>query len=317
MSEPAYHLRPNKAVERALFLELLRRVDPHLPQPLNGYRYVGMGGPFLEDFRMVHDAFPGIRMISLETERHTRIRQETNQPHRAIRLTRWSTQRFLREFASNDRHLVWFDYTKAEWETQIGEACALLGELRSGSIFKVTLVPVIKHLTNATDPDARQAALQARFADYAPFALTDAQRENFPVTLYRIFSRALAQSLPDTKFRIVRPLASFLYADKSPILTITVIVARPIDFEKIVESAGLDEWEFADLDWRGPKSIRVPELSIRERISIDRWLPGCSPSGIVRRLGLSLAEDRAETVRTVSDYAAFCRYMPQFMRVVY
>ena len=45
-----YRLRPNKAVDRELFLSLLMRLAPALS--LEKYHYVGLGGPFLEDFRL-------------------------------------------------------------------------------------------------------------------------------------------------------------------------------------------------------------------------------------------------------------------------
>ena len=47
-----YRLRPNKAVDRELFLSLLMRLTPKLG--LEKYHYVGLGGPFLEDFRLLH-----------------------------------------------------------------------------------------------------------------------------------------------------------------------------------------------------------------------------------------------------------------------
>ena len=47
-----YKLRPNKAVDRELFLSLLCRLGAHLM--VERYKYIGLGGPFLEDFRLLH-----------------------------------------------------------------------------------------------------------------------------------------------------------------------------------------------------------------------------------------------------------------------
>jgi hypothetical protein len=63
---PAYHLRTNKAVERLLFIELLRRLDRALSRPIAQYKYVGLGGPYLEDFNLLHATFGNNEMTSLE-----------------------------------------------------------------------------------------------------------------------------------------------------------------------------------------------------------------------------------------------------------
>jgi len=53
-----YHLRQNKAVERVLFEEQLKLVSTWLESleatPIEKYRYIGFGGPFLEDFKSIH-----------------------------------------------------------------------------------------------------------------------------------------------------------------------------------------------------------------------------------------------------------------------
>ena len=68
-----YRLRPNKAVDRELFLSLLMRLAPKFA--LERYHYVGLGGPFLEDFRMIHGRLGIAKMTCIETEEqvHKRV----------------------------------------------------------------------------------------------------------------------------------------------------------------------------------------------------------------------------------------------------
>ena len=61
-----YHLRPNKFVERALFVELLSHINA--VHPIADYVYVGFGGPYLEDFKILHQHFGIKNMLSLEQE---------------------------------------------------------------------------------------------------------------------------------------------------------------------------------------------------------------------------------------------------------
>ncbi len=48
----SYNLRPNKYVERQLFVELLRMVMSG--SNFDNWVYVSLGGPQLEDHRLVH-----------------------------------------------------------------------------------------------------------------------------------------------------------------------------------------------------------------------------------------------------------------------
>ena len=58
-----YHLRQNKAVDRAVFIDMLMRIHTYIS--VRDHAYVSLGGPFLEDFRIIHAALGIRRMISL------------------------------------------------------------------------------------------------------------------------------------------------------------------------------------------------------------------------------------------------------------
>ena len=137
---PAYHLRTNKGVERLLFLDLLRRLEGRLPKPMESYRYVGLGGPYLEDFGMIHGAFGNRRMLSLEKKPHVRSRQLINRPYARINATLDTTEEFVDDYEpGNVPLIVWFDYEWQDWRQQLLESCGLLNKLPPMSIFKITL----------------------------------------------------------------------------------------------------------------------------------------------------------------------------------
>ncbi|WP_407928292.1 O-methyltransferase, partial [Collimonas silvisoli] len=50
-----YHLRQNKAVDRQLFVDLLTKLNRY--KAIGDYSYVSFGGPYLEDFKLVHSHF--------------------------------------------------------------------------------------------------------------------------------------------------------------------------------------------------------------------------------------------------------------------
>src|SRR5688572_9623398 len=77
-----YHMRPNKAVDRQLFVELLAKVNRF--RPIRSYTYIGFGGSFLEDFKLIHTSFGSRKMISIEEDLNVLNRQKFNVPLRCI-----------------------------------------------------------------------------------------------------------------------------------------------------------------------------------------------------------------------------------------
>jgi len=75
MKHPAYYMRPNKAVDRLALVDVIRLVVN--PEELADYTYYSMGGPTLEDFRMIYEFFPELRMVCIEENEDTYKRQSS------------------------------------------------------------------------------------------------------------------------------------------------------------------------------------------------------------------------------------------------
>ena len=316
---PAYHLRTNKGVERLLFVELLRKLDGRLRLPIAKYEYVSLGGPYLEDFTLVHGTFGNRRMVSLELRKHVRSRQLINQPHSRISLTLNSTADFVESFRPGRAPLiVWFDFEWPDWKTQIAQSCELLSELPPLSVFKITLSGKTEWLGGHSAEDAlvpRAEKLSEMFADYGSFTAGEINSDSICDTLYRILHGAVADAVPDTAKKCVRTLASYRYNDGTPILTVTMVVGAISQIEDVVQKAELRKWPFSDLNWRGPKEIAVPHLSMRERLAVDQMLPDASARTVVRKLKLRLSDDYKQSIEAMANYVQFYRHVPQFLRV--
>src|SRR5438128_1087470 len=78
-----YHLRPNKAVDRLLFVDLLARLDSAVSIADN-YEYVGLGGFTMEEFRMIHERFYELPLKSLEENRQVERRARFNAPNSRV-----------------------------------------------------------------------------------------------------------------------------------------------------------------------------------------------------------------------------------------
>ena len=73
-----YHLRPNKYVDRQIFIDLLHRLDR--VRPLSSSVYVSMGGKFLDDHKAIRFAFDLKASVSLEKFAEVVPRQNFNKP---------------------------------------------------------------------------------------------------------------------------------------------------------------------------------------------------------------------------------------------
>src|SRR5204863_3488285 len=133
-----YRLRPNKAVDRELFLSLLMRLAPRLH--VEKYHYVGLGGPFLEDFRLVHARLGLATMTCVETEEEVHKRQLFNRPVESIRFVHSTLEDYLDKTEFETPAIIWFDYTEPRGiTTQIERFARTIGTVPIGSVLRVTL----------------------------------------------------------------------------------------------------------------------------------------------------------------------------------
>src|SRR5450759_5384494 len=137
MKHPAYHLRPNKAVERVAFVEgikLLAKLEE-----LSEYTYFGFGGPYLEDFRLLYELCPELKMISIEEDAETYKRQLFHLPCGALELRQAEFSSFLAQYEANDeKSIFWLDYTGLAY-SNFEDLMVLLGKVAANSMIKVTL----------------------------------------------------------------------------------------------------------------------------------------------------------------------------------
>ena len=82
MSQPFYHLRPNKYVDRCLFVNVLERLNSQVK--LQKHRYIGFGSYLFDDFKLLHDRLNIGTMISLESDSTIFNRAKFNAPYKCI-----------------------------------------------------------------------------------------------------------------------------------------------------------------------------------------------------------------------------------------
>lgn len=333
-----YQLRPNKAVDRELFLSLLMRLAPKFG--LEKYHYVGLGGPFLEDFRLLHSRI-GIgrkrgsrtvgRLTCVESKLEVHKRQRFNRPVTSIKCVHSTIEKFLDTTTISTPAIIWFDYTKAA-ASHVHRFSATVGTVPIGSILRVTLnadpgegqdaEPSGLELSVQVDGDMsadrrqkptktewRLQRFNERFGALVPSGLTAESMtiERYGPTLLQVLKLAVEkQVLSFTDRRVLWALATH-YADGQPMVTAALVVCACDDTntEKLVKG-----WEFYSTP-DAPHRIELPALSSLERLTME------SKSNAKRRLGFDLAKviDSQLGVDPIDVFKQFYRLYPHFSRV--
>lgn len=313
MSHPAYHLRPNKAIDRLLMLEAIRYFVPQ--HKLDGYTYYSLGGPLLEDFQVLHNAMPGMRLVSIEELPQTLKRQKFHQPCGSIKLVESDFKSFLAaEDFSQSKNIVWMDFTGLKYD-DIDQFMGLLPKLPCESIVKITLRCDPGIVGRGKLPE--QEAFREAFSGVWPGGWTIAgigSHKDYSAFLLAMMRVASTRALAATT-NCFMPISSFYYDDGTKMFTFAgMVVSRPqlADYQEKISG-----WAFANTDWkRKPDNIDVPTVSAKERLHLQSVFPiKTKIAGTLRkRLGYHLDENRAKSNKFLEQYAIFYRFYPSFIR---
>jgi hypothetical protein len=317
-----YQLRPNKAVERLLFVDLLSIFDHELHIGRD-YGYFGFGGPQMEDFRLLHERFAQMQMISIEKEEAVIKRQRFNEPHTNVKCQRKNSGEFIRSFRPKTPVIVWLDYTEpAPRPQQIAEFQTLLRRVPAGSIIKITLNANSASLGGPPGPGLQAARLEKFLHDFrrclpVGFGEEGVTSDEFPLSLLKVLDYAATEALKNKKEWRFQPLTSSVYADGQKMLTVTGIVGTREAVRDWSEYPELKRWFFYRPKWETPVLIEVPELTLKERIHINQLLPELEKNigEIHRKLGCWVDLNLEDSERKLKNYVAFHRHYPHFGKV--
>ncbi len=323
-ASPPYHLRPNKAVDRELFLALLSRIGTELE--IEKYRYIGLGGPFLEDFRLVHSRLGISDMVCVEARPDIHARQVFNRPIPLISCVHGNLEDFIEATKFSNPVIIWFDYT---------DPSGLYSQIRSflDAIPRVPIYSVLRLTLNANpnslgqpQPDDKRIVmyndsrlpgkptlrewrldrLRDRMSELFLGGLTpeDITRRKLGHGLLRLIEAVVVEkNLLNSDRRVVWALST-CYSDGQPMATTTVVVCPKEEYRV---DAMIHDWEYA----RPPDNaliIDMPTLSTLERLTMES---SEIPEDLMRFTlpRSSMGEDPYESFRK------FYRMFPHFSRV--
>ena len=321
MTGPAYHLRTNKAADRHLLIEAIRRLARLGGVDLGEYTYHGFGGPLLEDFRQLYEIYPNIPMISIEKNEQTFKRQEFHRPCSTsiLDLRNESLSSYIDRYnPGNAKSIFWLDYTELVPDNF---ECfqRLLKMVAPDSMIKVTLPadPEEKFAPESEESPELISKFRKKFRAYMPPTPRDPPEdpEGFAFFVKQMLENTVQDALlAAAKGRNFIPVSSFRYSDGTPMLTLTGVVCEGSRENKLRETFA--DWKFADLTWGPPMLIDVPVLSTKERLRLQPLLPEMSAHELCDELGYMIGCDKDDTKKKMEQYASFHRQVPYFLRGV-
>lgn len=329
-----YHLRPHKAVDRRLFVDLLGRCERW--RSLADAAYISMGAYPLEDHKLVHRTLGLRKLVAFDRDEEIVKRQVFNRPVAGCKCVRRSSgeivaglDTLLADVGYDDCRnvIVWLDYTSpAELSEQIREFETLLDKLTEGDIVRVTVnanagaLYTVRPQTGVPTPSAtaikklRFDKLEDRIGDYLPADAVPADMtdEDLPPILSRAFGKAVMNAFPTSGHLTFVPLSIVRYADGQQMLSMTGMVVRRSEEDDMRERLGLEDWRFASKSWSDVHRLAVPDLTLRERLLLEREIGTTSTADLKRKLGFDFSMLSVGD-RFLDDYEHYYRFYPNLL----
>lgn len=323
-SSPPFQLRPNKFVDRMLFLDLIsRNVGDRGAQD---YMYISMGAKFLYDHHAVYRRTGIEELVSFDRNDQEIKRQEFNRPTNTMKCLTLDSANLagdLDDMRTEKRVIIWLDFmSPRERRSQLQQTEDVLQRLQVGDLFRVTLNASYGTLGRyekaektryKSEQEWAAAELINQIEEYLPGDLELLTAQHLPAVLAGSIERAADRA---KKFRsdvVFVPVLSTAYRDKQRMITVACAV-RPSDEQNLPDSLG--KWKFRSKGWDDILNITVPELSIREKQVIDRKLDS-STKDIFEGLPFAPQEKKAkkELERAINSYKKLHRYYPEFQHI--
>lgn len=329
-----YHLRPHKAVDRRLFVDLLGRCQRW--RSLANAAYISMGAYPLEDHKLVHRVLGLRKLIAFDYDEEIVRRQNFNRPLDGCKCLHISSGDLVSNFddvlnkagyEDCDGVIVWLDYTSpADLPVQIREFETLLDKLTAGDIVRITVnakagalftpktAPGVKPIPTPAVHQQRLRTLDERIGDYLPSSVVadDMTDSRLPSILSQAFGLASLNAFQPTNPLTFAPLSIVRYADGQQMLSLTGMVVPRTDETSLREKLELSDWRFASSDWTEVHELVVPDLTLRERLFLERSIGTMAVADIKRNMGFDFG-----TLNTgdsfLEDYQHYYRFYPNLL----
>lgn len=330
-SQIPYQLRPNKYVDRALFMDLLNRAT--LFRGPESYVYISMGGKHLVDHKLVYQRVGIENGVSFDGDQGIIDRQRFNAPGSATLLECMMSSEISHLLQTLDdlytpvpNYVVWLDYTSGrERKSQVDEFLGLLVAARPYDIFRLSMSAeassldynakeVAKRFNLKRQIHIRLAELKIQLGEWVPSTVHGISDENFGSVLIDCIRLIASEAERRVRTLSFRPLLLTEYADGAKMVTVCLLAIPRGDEANVARAPSLAGWEHLSQDWSDIHYIRVPDLSIKEKELLDSK-SGSSAADLCEKIGFEIDVNRKRSIASVISYWKYRKYYPTFRAV--
>jgi len=323
MSQPFYHIRPNKHIDRYLFISCLNRLNSIVN--IRKHRYIGFGSYYFDDFKQIHDELNITSMISLESDQTIFKRASFNVPYKCIKVVNQTSTDYISGSKwGKKKNIIWLDYNSpSDIATQFSDVAALTNIMNNNDVFRVTFNANVASLGSTEgskeDPNKlkqfRLENLKTRIGEHFPTDITanDFTSKKYPLVILRCFKKMIEKLFVETKYdpRFLLPLFSTVYKDGQTMVTFTGIVLENHNDEKRIKKEFKD-LNFVNFAWDKPSIINIPELTTKEILKINQLLPSKkAKKQLIEKFNFIFDDAESE----IDSYISFYKYYPSFQMV--
>lgn len=312
--QPFYQLRPNKYIDRSIFLQNLLCLNKIYP--LEKHSYIGFGSYLFADFKLIHETLNITDMISLECDPDVYERAKFNKPYNCIKIVNASSTEFISNFPSEEKnYIIWLDYvTPGELGEQFSDFCGLLNVMQPYDIIKITLNANPGSLGTASQKEMHESRLnnlRTKIDHYLPedASKNDVTLKKYPILLLNSLRIAALETLKESCFQknFLFPLSSSIYKDGQQMVTFTGIILDDHEKENQIKRAA-NKYPFLTFSWNDPCNIKVPILTLKEILHINNLLPdGDAKQQIEEKYPFLL-----KSVENIDSYLFYYKHYPHF-----
>jgi hypothetical protein len=316
-----YDMRPAKQVERRMIIDAFQRLGA-AGFPIVDYQYTGFGAIYFVDFVLLHKLLGLNKLLSLEQEVSLTSRMTFNRPFSCITIKMVPAASEIPNLSRDVRHIVWLDYDGVLRREFLSDIQSAITVLPAGSILLVTVdvEPPEDYDYRNVDPrfDGSKEVLGPRHwkhyyeyhaSSYLDLGLSDADfgKSELILRSTQILKAAFTKSIvvrPDLQFL---PMFNFAYKDSHSMLTMGGMIAGRTE-KRQLRSSNIGETAYYRDDFDSPPfEIKVPRLTRKERVYLDREMP-CVDGWVPKDFELDPDD--------VRHYRDIYRFLPAFVEIM-
>ena len=325
-----YQLRPNKFIDRQMFMDLLARIV--IPVGPDKYAYISMGGRHLRDHYSVYKQLGITSLIAFDIDENIVLRQRANAPiDRAVCETMPASDVPSRLdslpsiFPDVSNVIVWLDYTDPNQRlSQFQEMVQVAERLQPGDVLRITFNASNQNLDGErgravwkeegydSPGTFRLKRLRDQLGQFVPANLEVIEDTDLPSVLCQCVGLALAASEANNTASLLRPVLLTSYQDGQRMVTATCVATNKAG--ELPREGQLQAWGFLPGGWADVVEIEAPDLSLKEKLTIDSLISS-PPQEISTALGFLLAANADRSNKAIASYQKLHRFYPSFHNI--